>query len=78
MLIGDGYAIKGNLEEVKRDKKVLKFDRDEFKGNGGGRDSATRDVTLRWFDGATLKRDREVLKGKREASHGDKEEFKGN
>ena len=37
-----------------------------------------RVVTLRWFDGNTLKNDREVLKGKREALQGDKEAFKGN
>ena len=32
MLIGDGYAIKGNVEEVKGAKKALKLDGDELKG----------------------------------------------
>ena len=31
MLIGDGYAKKGNIEE---DKKALKLDGDELKANG--------------------------------------------
>ena len=34
MLIGDGYAIKGNIEEVKGGKKALKHNRDELKGDG--------------------------------------------
>ena len=34
MLIGDGYAIKGNIEEVKGDKKALKLDGAELKGDG--------------------------------------------
>ena len=34
MLIGDGYAIKGNVEELKGDRKALKLDRDEIKGEG--------------------------------------------
>ena len=34
MLIGDGYAIKGNLEEVKGDRQALKLDGDEIKGEG--------------------------------------------
>ena len=33
MLIGDGYAIKGNVEEVKGDKKALKLDGDALKGD---------------------------------------------
>ena len=37
-----------------------------------------RVVTLRWFDGDTLKRDGEVLKVWCEALHGDKEAFKRN
>ena len=34
MLIGDGYAIKSYVEEVKGDKQVVKRDGDELKGNG--------------------------------------------
>ena len=34
MLIRDGYAIKGNLEEVKGDRQALKLDGDEIKGEG--------------------------------------------
>ena len=33
MLIGDGYAIKGNVAEVKGDNKALKLDGDELKGD---------------------------------------------
>ena len=33
ILIGDGYAVKGNVEEVKGDKKVLKLDGDELRGD---------------------------------------------
>ena len=43
MLIGNGYAIKGNIKEVKGEKKVLKLDGDEIKGDGEvwRRESAT-------------------------------------
>ena len=34
MLIGDGYAIKGNVEVIKGEKNALKLDVDELKGNG--------------------------------------------
>ena len=34
MLIGDGYAIMGNVEEVKGDKKALKLVESELKGDG--------------------------------------------
>ena len=34
MLIGDGYAIKGNVEEVKGDKKAVQLNGDELKGDG--------------------------------------------
>ena len=37
-----------------------------------------RVFALRWFDCDTLKRDGEMLKGKHEALHDDKEAFKGN
>ena len=46
MLIGDGYAIKGNIEGVKGDKKVLKLDGDELKSDGDvwRRESATESL----------------------------------
>ena len=34
MLIGDGFAIKGNVEEVEGNKKVLNLYGDELKGDG--------------------------------------------
>ena len=33
MLIGDGYAIKGDIEEEKGDKKALRFDGEKLKDN---------------------------------------------
>ena len=63
MLIGNGYAIKGNIELVKGDKKALKLDGDELKGDEEVLKSTRkchRVVTLRWFDGDTLKRDGKV------------------
>ena len=49
----------------------------KLKGDGEVLKSDERVVTLRWFTGDTLKRDGEVLKGKFEALHVDKQAFKG-
>ena len=74
MLIGDGYAIKGNVEKVKGDKKALKLNGEKLKGNGevlkgDEKVSQSRYLAMVWW---------RCTKRPACGVHGDKEPFKGN